>query len=96
MTCHPFLERYITISISRSLKKPEREGNWTQSTVEKTSRTVIRNREKKMAFILNLLKNTGIFSFHLVILITLNALLLTAFHFAFAASVPAMTQIQRA
>ena len=25
MTCHPFLERYITISISRSLKKRERE-----------------------------------------------------------------------
>ena len=47
MTCHPFLERYITISIPRSLKKREREGNWTQSTFAKTSGTVIGDRGKK-------------------------------------------------
>ena len=40
-------------------------------------------------WILNLLTNTSILSFHLVILITLNALFLTALHFAFAASFPA-------
>ena len=40
-------------------------------------------------WILNLLTNTSILSFHLVILITLNALFLTALHFGFAASFPA-------
>ena len=40
-------------------------------------------------WILNLLTNTSMLSFHLVILITLNALFLTVLHFAFAASFPA-------
>ena len=54
----------------------------------------IRDRDGFMEtdlLILNLLTNTSILSFHLVILITLSALFLTALHFAFAASFPAMT-----
>ena len=41
MTCYPFLERYITISISG-----EREGNWTQSTFAKTSGLLLGTEKK--------------------------------------------------
>ena len=44
MTCHFFLERYITLSISRSLKK--RERNWPKSTFAKASGTAIKPRGK--------------------------------------------------
>jgi len=48
MTCYPFLERYITISISRSLKKRERERETGPSQLSQRLLGLLLGTEKKI------------------------------------------------